>query len=404
MRGGGKKSKPANIWNTTKNNMQTAWQMQNSRLMPICLLLGMLLSVIVTTAQEDTVFSDETTQTSYRVETYVVANFPVGMVFLPDGSLLYNEKITGNVRLVSPDGVLQRNPVITLPTESTQERGMLGIAIDPNFAQNQWVYVVHTRVGSATDYPANELVRFRLVDGLAQDVQVLASYPITTGELLHNGGNIHFDQNGYLFLSLGDFGDATNAQNLDSPLGKINRFQVTDTGITPAVGNPFGDDNPVWAYGFRNPFDFTFDPYTNNLFTSEVGPNCDDEINLVISGFNYGWREDYECVGMGLISGLTLYSPPLLTFMPVEAPTGILVYDGKAFPEWQESLFFCNWNFGELRRVTLNASHTQIEEVFVMDLGANKCKIDLVQSPDGYLYFGTVGNSTGAIMRIVPIE
>ena len=94
-------------------------------------------------------FTDPITNTAYRLERYLLANFPVGMVFLPDGTLLYTEKTTGSVRLVRPDGRLQAEPVITLPTSALQERGMLGIAVDPAFEQNQYVYIVHTREGTA---------------------------------------------------------------------------------------------------------------------------------------------------------------------------------------------------------------------------------------------------------------
>lgn len=365
-----------------------------------------LLSAIGISAQEaflPQTFTDAATGTQYRLERYLLARFPVGMVFLPDGSLLYNEKVTGNVRLVSPEGRLQSQPVISLPTDALQERGMLGLTIDPDFATNGWVYVVHTRVGSASAYPANELVRFTLVDGRGEQPQVLASYPITTGELLHNGGNVHFSPDGDLYLSLGDNGDASNAQDPQSPLGKMLRFQVDENGLTPAADNPYGDDNPAYAIGFRNPFDFTFDSLSGRLYTNEVGPNCDDELNLVLPGFNYGWRENYECVGTDMISGLALYNPPLLSFNPVEAPTGLIVYRGDAFPAWQGNLLFCNWSFGDLRRAILDESGTRVEAVETIDLGGLGCRIDLVEGPDGALYFGTVEAGSGAIMRLVPI-
>ena len=346
-------------------------------------------------------FTDVETGVTYRLERYLLAQFPVGMVFLPDGTLLYNEKITGNVRLVSPDGKLQTEPVIHLPTNALQERGMLGLAIDPNFAENQHVYVVHTREGTSRDYPANELVRFTLLDGIGGDPQVLASYPITTGELLHNGGNVVFDSEGYLYLTLGDFGDSSNSQNVDSPLGKVLRFEVTADGLIPAPNNPFADDNPAYAIGFRNPYDLTFDPDTGRIFVAEVGPNCDDELNILLRGFNYGWREDYECVGEALVTEVDLYMRPILSFNPVDAPTGLLVYRGEMFPEWQGNLFLCNWNFGDLRRITLNESGTQAEQVSVLDLGDVGCRIDLVEGLDGSLYFGTVVEGSGAIMRVV---
>lgn len=370
------------------------------------LLLWCALGVVPAWAQEPfppRTFTDPVTNTTYRLERYLLANFPVGMVFLPDGTLLYNEKTTGSVRLVSPEGRLQPQPVITLPTSALQERGMLGIAIDPNFEVNGFVYVVHTREGTARDFPANQLVRFRLVDGRGVDPQVLASYPITNGSLMHNGGNVHFGPDGRLYLSLGDYSEPAHAQDLASPLGKILRFDVTEDGIAPAIGNPYGDDNPAYAIGFRNPFDFTFDALTGRMYVSEVGPSCDDELNLVLPGFNYGWRPNYECVGMGLIPGIALYAPPLLSFTPVEAPTGLIVYRGEAFPAWQGNLLFCNWNFGDLRRVVLSADGSKAEAVHKLDLGRVGCRIDLVEGPDGAIYFGTVEAGSGAIMRLVPV-
>lgn len=367
------------------------------------LLLLWLLPVSAQEPFQPRTFTDPVTNTTYRLERYVLANFPVGMAFLPDGTLLYNEKTTGNVRLITPEGRLQPQPVITLPTSALQERGMLGIAIDPQFDENGFVYVVHTREGTARDFPANQLVRFQLVDGRGVAPQVLASYPITNGSLMHNGGNVHFDAQGRLYLSLGDYSEPAHAQALASPLGKILRFEVTADGLTPARGNPYGDDNPAYAIGFRNPFDFTFDRLTGRLYASEVGPSCDDEINLVLPGFNYGWRPNYACVGTALIPGLALYAPPLLSFTPVEAPTGLIVYRGAAFPAWQGNLLFCNWNFGDLRRVVLSADGTRAEAVHKLDLGPVGCRIDLVEGPDGAIYFGTVEVGSGAIMRLVPV-
>ncbi len=367
------------------------------------LFLTLWLMTGITFAQTaPRVLIDNVTGTRYIIEEVTKANFPVGMVFLPDGRLLYNEKTTGNVRLLSAEGILQREPVLTLPTDALQERGMLGLAIDPLFNENGRVYVVHTRLGDSRNYPANTLVRFRLVDGVAQDVETLASYPITTGELLHNGGNVHFDDEGSLFLSLGDFGNPSNSQDLDVPQGKMLRFMVDEAGITPHPDNPFGEDNPAYALGFRNPFDFTFDPVTGNLFTAEVGPSCDDEINLVLEGFNYGWDANYKCTGKAVLGQYTLYMPPLLTYTPVIAPTGIAFYTGDAFPEWQNNLFVCDWNFGELRRIVLNEARTAVISEQLIPLGNATCKLDLVIGADGALYFGTVGQGGGAILRLKP--
>ena len=385
---------------------QRAVSLRGSHL-PIKILLTIVsVCICFTVLAQDDAITDDLTGVSYRVERYVPANFPVGMVFLPDGRLLYNEKTTGNVRLVNADGSSQIEPVINLPTDALQERGMLGIAIDLDFENNNIVYVVHTAIGTARDWPANRLVRFELLDdGTAGEIEELMRVPIENGFLLHNGGNVHFDAEGYLYITFGDYGDADNAQDLTTPQGAMHRFIVTEDGLEIPEDNPIATDNSIYAYGLRNTFDFTFDPETGHIFGAEVGPSCDDEINLILPNFNYGWREGYECVGTDYIEGLDgIYAPPLLSFNPVEAPTGIMVYDGEAFPEWQGNLFFCNWNFGNLRRAILNENRTDIEEVHEIDLGGVQCRLDLVTDAAGNIYFGTVGDGDGSIMRIVPAD
>jgi glucose/arabinose dehydrogenase len=323
------------------------------------------------------------------------------MVFAPDGRLFYNEKTTGNVRVINADGRPQLVPVIHLPTDALQERGMLGIALDPDYENNGFIWVMHTAEGTQRDFPANNLVRFREENGVGSDPEILLSVPITTGHLLHNGGNVHFDADGYLYLSLGEYGNPAYSQDLGAMPGKIHRFVVTDEGLIPAPGNRI-ENSSIYAYGFRNPFDFTFDPETGNLFTTENGPDCDDEINLVLNGFNYGWHEDYGCVGRDLIPGLQRYIPPLLSYTPAIAPTGIVFYDHAAIPEWRGNLFFCSWNFGTLYMVVLDEKRTSVKAVHELDLGSATCKLDIVVGPEGGLYWGTVSVDGGAIYRLLP--
>lgn len=353
-------------------------------------------------AQETNTFYDQPSGVRYTVDVYVPANFPVGLSFAPDGRLFYNEKITGNVRVVNIDGETQPEPVVNLPTDALVERGMLGIEVDPNFEENHYVWVVHTALGTARDWPSNKLIRFREDDGIAQDVTEILSLPIETGELLHNGGNVHFDAEGLLYISFGDYGVAANAQDISTMQGGIHRFEVNGDELIPAEGNPF-EGNSLWAYGFRNPFDFDFDPITGNIITTENGPDCDDEINMVLPGFNYGWGEDYECLGMGFPLDIDLYMPPILSFTPTIAPTGVIVYNNPAIPEWQGDIFYCAWNTGELTRVILNETRSSVLETHIIDLGDASCKLDITVGPDGGLYFGSIGDDAGWIYRLFPI-
>jgi len=351
------------------------------------------------TAQNATINADPGADVIYRVEKYLTANFPVAMAFTPDGRLFYTEKTTGNVRLVHADGTSQIEPVIRLDTDALVERGLLGIALDPDYADNGYIWVIHTRPGTARGYPANQVVRFREADGVGSDPQVMLSVPITTGELQHNGGNLHFDADGLLYISFGDYGDASNAQNLDTLPGKIHRFQVQGDQLIPAEDNPF-PDNSIYAYGLRNTFDFTIDPISGAIFGSENGFHCDDEINLILPGKNYGWSADYgtQCFGTEPLD-LPDYEPPLLSYTPTIAPTGIMVYDGAAFPEWQGQLFFCGFNTGVITRAALDETRTEVVATAPLPLNdGQSCRLDIATGPDGYIYFA----DPSAIYRLVP--
>lgn len=324
------------------------------------------------------------------------AQFPVALAFAPDGTLFYTEKETGRVRLVTPEGELQRDPVITLPTDAFVERGLLGITVDPHYEENNFVWVYHTQPNTVEPpYPINKIVRFEVVDGVGQNPVDMLSVPVVTRVGHHMGGNLHFGPDGLLYVSIGDYGDASFAQDIQAIPGRIHRFAVENDTLVPAPGNPFAN-NSTYAYGLRNSFDFDFDPFSDgSIFATENGPTCDDEINLIFPGGNYGWRPDYPCDDNDPQAG-SRFVYPLLHFTPTEAPTGIIIYDGKKFPEWEGSLFFCGWNRGIMRRAELDDSRTRFEKVEIFDLRDHTCSTDIEVAPDGSIYF----TSGGAIHRI----
>lgn len=337
----------------------------------------------------------------YRVQHFLLADFPVGLVFTPAGELLYTEKSTGNVRYVAADGRRQHAPTLSLAVNALQERGMQNITLDPGFADNGYVWVFYTAAGTAKEYPANKVLRFRLEDGQAYDQTEMFAVPIENGYLVHNGGGLQFDDDGYLYIGIGDYGDASRPQNLSIPHGKIHRFAVRGDRLTVPGDNPLMGSS-IFAYGLRNPFDYAFDPLSGRMFATENGDNCDDEINLILPGFNYGYREDYECVGRQFIIGLPKYLPPLASYTPTIAPVGIVFYQGDAFPRWRNDLFFCSWNDGKLHHMRLNASRNRVLFDRHLDLGPVACRIDITVSPDGAIYFGTIDDDGGAIYRLAP--
>lgn len=364
------------------------------------LLICFVFMLIMPAQAQETFITDE--GVTYRVEKFMDANFPVGMVFTPTGELFYNEKATGNVRYVNASGTRQLEPVITLPTNALQERGMQSIALDPNYDENGYVWVFHTAEATTREFASNKVIRFRVEDGIGVEPVEMLSVPIDTNNLLHNGGGLTFDADGFVYIGIGDYGDASRPQNLDSPHGKIHRFAVEDDVLVIPDDNPI-EGSSIYAYGLRNPFDYAFDPISGRAFATENGDNCDDEVNLILAGFNYGYREDYECAGTDPIPGLSRYLPPLLSYTPTIAPAGITFYTNPAVPEWENDLFFCSWNDGMLHHVRLTSGRNNVEFDTPIDMGDVMCRIDLAVHPDGSIYFGEVGADGGAIYRLVPI-
>lgn len=337
----------------------------------------------------------------FTVETYIDnLNFPVALAFAPDGRLFFTEKY-GAVRVAAPDGELQPQPVIVLPTDAAGERGLLGIALDPGFADNGFIWVYHTWSDpeQTRDKPYNRVVRFHEQDGVGADPQVAfeASIEFTDSTIL-NGGNVHFGPDGMLYITIGTTNNIDAANQPGAPQGKIHR-------VVPTVPVGIPEDNPdpastIFASGFRNSFDFTFSPINGLLFATENGPDCDDELNLVRAGGNYGWREEGLCEDNAVGDDYP-YQRPLLSWTPPISPTGVMFYTGDAFPEWQNHLFMCAYNLGRMVRIGLDESGTRVVGGDLRyELGRARCATDIVTGPDGYIYFVDIN----AIYRLVPAD
>lgn len=209
------------------------------------------------------------------------------MDFAPDGRLFVCLQ-GGNLRVIK-NGALLPTPFLTVSVDSSGERGLLGVAFDPNFSTNNFVYIyytvptapIHNRVSRFTAngdvaVPGSELVLLNL-DNLSSATN-------------HNGGALHFGPDGKLYIAVGENANPSNSQTLTNLLGKILR--INSSGTIP-TDNPFfntaGARKEIWALGLRNPFTFAFQPGTARLFINDVGQNTWEEINDGIAGSNYGW-------------------------------------------------------------------------------------------------------------------
>lgn len=226
------------------------------------------------------------------VATYVVADadYPAGIAATDDGRVFYTEKETGHVRVVV-DGELQTQPFATVPVNYAGDRGLLGIALHPQFDLKPRVYVFYTRsdTGLSTDNPAavvdNRVVYFDASENVSPTSEVfVASLPAGT-QTVHVGGQLAFAYEGHLFVTLGDLGNKFNASNPDRLAGKLLRYN--DDGTIPA-DNPIAD-SPVWAWGFRNPGGLTIDPTSFKPFVIDRNADQLHEVNRVDKGQDFGY-------------------------------------------------------------------------------------------------------------------
>ncbi len=327
---------------------------------------------------------------AYRVELVLNSlNFPVAMVFLPDGRLLFTEKNTGQIRVVQ-GGVLRPQPYLTVPVNSSGERGLLGITMDPDFATNSYVYIYHTNPSPLE----NRVVRFRDSTGYGVNPTVILTAPVVNNSFWHHGGNLHFGPDRKLYVSLGENAQPAYSQDSTVIYGKVVR--INSDGTSPP-DNPYfnvpGADQRIWALGLRNSFDFDFDPLTGNLIATENGPSCDDELNRIVRKGNYGWRPSQPCGDTS-----SRYLTPILRINPVVAPVGGHYYRGSQVPGWRNDYFFSEINTGRLKRVVLGgANRDSVVSVDTVGLGGVPCNLDIETGPDGALYF----TNTSALYRIV---
>lgn len=319
----------------------------------------------------------------YVIDTFLqTPSFVSQIRFAPDGRLFYTELVTGNIRIVE-NGTLLPQAFANVPVATTGEQGLLGLALDPNFASNGFVYVFHTTTGPLRQ----RIVRFTDVNNVGTASTVLVdNLPANS---IHCAGRIGFGSDGKLYATVGDVGDPANSQNDNSVAGKLLRYNPDGTipGDNPIPGNP------LFAKGLRNSFGLSFHPVSGRPYASENGPQCDDELNrFAVSGGNYGWRPGIPCGDTD-----PNYIQPIRRINPVIAPTGIAFYTGNDIPEFTGDLFMGSFNDGALRRFRIDDSNGSILEEQLIVSGRSGGVIDVTTGTDGRLYFS---DGTG-IYRVI---
>ena len=284
----------------------------------------------------------------------------------------------GAIRIVNTSGVINTTNFLTLPNTlvlSGGERGLLGLAFHPNYATNGYFYVNYTRQTDGATVIARYSVSASNPD-IADPTSALVLLTIPQPFSNHNGGTLRFGPDGYLYIGMGDGGDGgdpgNRAQNINENLGKMLRLDVDAAAPYIPAGNPYvgvaGNDE-IWAIGVRNPWKWSFDKLTGDLWIADVGQNAVEEINHVTGnggpGLNYGWKcyEGNSVYTTGCAVPTTTYTFPVATYPHSGTNsgcsiTGGYVYRGSMYPALTGKFFFSDYCNGGVNTVNTNGTVT----------------------------------------------
>ncbi len=331
---------------------------------------------------------------------------PWGMAFLPSGDLLVTDKSGGFYRIDKNKRkvAIQGAPAVKYKGQG----GLLDVELHPDFAQNKWVYLSYSdfRVEKGDTLSGTAVSRYVFEnDRLTQEKTILKAEPYS-GKRHHYGSRLEFDQDGYLFVTVGDRGNRDeNPQSLASHCGKVHR--VGDDGSIPS-DNPFVNQSgavaSVYSYGHRNPQGMIMEPNTGKIWSHEHGPRGGDEVNVIQKGINYGW----PTISYGINYDGTTFTDkleaegmeqPILYWVPSIAPSGMAFVSGSVYPEWEGDLLVGSLRFKYLNRCTVKEGKIVAEEIMLKNIGRVR---NVKTSPDGYIYVAV--EKPGFIFRLEPLK
>ena len=292
-------------------------------------------------------------------------NIPIALGFASDGRIFYNERNTGSIRIIE-NGTVLTNPFITLPgTDSSGERGLLGLALDPGFPLVPYVYAYQTFMNTTSGTTYNRILRILASGNMSVSYSEILRLPPLSGATNHNGGVIAFGPDKMLYAVVGENANIALAQDPLSPMGKVLRM---NTDGTPPSDNPFYGNaswNPyVYTYGHRNMFGLAFHPVTGRPYVTENGPACNDEVNLlpnlIGSRRNFGWGVSQTCATPPPAPNNTNQDGPnpvlpIWWWPSTICPTNAAIYGGPYFPAFRGDLFMGDCNTRTFHRLHLVA-------------------------------------------------
>ncbi len=373
--------------------------------------LGLLLSVVTSVlGQEPVLRSAHHDFRIVKVADGLIT--PWSMAFLPGGDMLITER-PGRLRLVR-NGLLRMAPVEGVPEVLAQgQGGLFDVVLHPDFESNRLVYLSYAKpIGDGTE-ATTAVARGRFENDRLTDVEDIFVAQ-TQGRPGHYGARLAFDEDGYLFVTVGErqapsIGDleAHPAQDISNHHGTVVRLH--DDGSVP-VDNPFVGESDVlpeiWSYGHRNPQGLAINPVTGDVWITEHGPQGGDELNRILPGLNYGW----PVIGYGVNyrTGSAIHEgtlrdgiePPTHFWVPSIATSGLMMYTGDVFPAWKGNLFAGGLAGQQIARLTMDGQRVVREETLLQGMGRVR---DIRQSPDGYIYVA-IESRDGLPTAVVRLE
>jgi aldose sugar dehydrogenase len=344
--------------------------------------------------QDTSVGQVEVTKTLSDLDT------PWALAFLPDGGQLVTER-DGTLRLFR--GEIDRSVTGVPEVWAEGQGGLLDVAIARDFAESGKIFLSYSEPAGDRAATAVAVARLDPEGAALSDLEVIFRQGDPSGRGQHFGSRVVEAQDGTLFVTLGERGERHEAQSLGSYKGKVIR--INRDGSIPA-DNPFaeGEAPAIWSYGHRNPQGAALDS-GGTLWTVEHGARGGDEINRPEPGKNYGWPEisygeEYSGGQIGHGTQAPGMEQPVFYWDPSIAPSGMMIYSGRLWPEWEGHIFVGSLKFDYLSR--LESEGGEVSEAERLFEGVYPRIRDVREAPDGSIWF--LSETDGAAYRITPAE
>jgi len=347
----------------------------NKKLRIIGIIAAVISSIIIITSPNDPLPLPEPTTTIKGTDSVQVLatnlEKPRAIAF-GDDRIFVTEKI-GRIRVIQNDTLLAE-PLATFRTADVFDGGLMGIETHPDFSSNHYLYVYYTYEEEGNLW--NKILKIRESQNKLEDAEII--FDKIPGSKFTNGGIIKFGPDGKLYVTTGTVSESSYLpQDLESLAGKILR--LNDDGSIPD-DNPF-EDSPVFSLGHRNPQGMTWDE-SGNLYSTDLGPTKNDEINIILSGQNYGWPNQ-ECSGGIFVVAVMCYDPSI-------EPGGIVIYSGDKL-DLKGYMIMATLRASHLYQLDINEEGLISQKSILGGVGRIR---DVNEGPDGNLYVIT-SNSDG---------